>query len=200
MRFGGKIKELNQIIVSDPSYGKDTHGRYERTNVNGKDMNVDIEIHDYSEKIDGLQINGIEFYILVYNPKEPCMLKEDGCFSHYESDKVTETDIGIDTSCIAFGINGFADDIRAAQEEWHPPLALETLSDGIFGVVKEGKEDEKINFIFISGFLDEDTRYSIEDVIDYISTYMEVTDLYKEINGIKFPLVNNDKDITDDMF
>lgn len=29
---------------------------------------------------------------------------------------------------------------------------------------------------------------------------MEVKDLYKEINGIKFPLANNDKDITDDMF
>lgn len=200
MRFGGKIKELNQIIVSDPSYGKDIYGRYERTNINGKDMNVDIEIHDYSEKIDGLQINGIEFYILVHSPKEPCMLKEDGSFTHYKSDKVTEIDIGIDTSCVAFGINGFADDIRAAQEEWHPPFALKTLSDGIFGVVKEGKENEKINFIFISGFLDEDTLYSIDDVIDYISTYMEVKDLYKEINGIKFPLVNNDKDITDDIF
>ena len=67
-------------------------------------------------------------------------------------------------------------------------------------MVKEGKKDDKINFIFISGYLSEDTGYSIEDVVDYISTYLEVTDLYKEINGIKFPIVDSDKDITDDMF
>lgn len=36
MRYKGKIKELNQIIVSDPSYGEDTWGRYERTDMNKK--------------------------------------------------------------------------------------------------------------------------------------------------------------------
>lgn len=200
MKFGGKIKELNQIIISDPSYGEDVTCRYERKNINQKDMNVSIEIHDYSEKIDGIQINGVEFYILIHNPKEPGMLKEDGSFSHYTSDKITEIDIGIDTSCIAFGINDFADNIRKVQNEWHPPCALDTLSDGLFGEVKEGMDGEKINFIFISGFLDEDTEYSIDDVLDYITTYLEVKDLYKEINGVKFPVANNDKDITDDMF
>ncbi len=200
MKFGGNIKELNQIIVSDPSYGDDVTCRYERKNINQKDMKINIEIHNYSEKIDGLQINGIEFYILIHKAEIPCMLKEDGSFSHYTSNKVTETDIGIDTACISFGINNFANDIRAAQKEWQPPLALKTLSDGLFGIVKEGKEDDEIDFIFMSGFLDEDTGYSIEDVLDYITTYLEVKNLYKEVGGIKFPVANNDKDITDDMF
>lgn len=200
MKFGGKIKEINQIIVSDPSYKKGEYGRYEKTNINAKNMDVSIQIHDYSQKIDNLQINGIEFFVLISNPDAPCRLMEDGSFTHYEKDKIFETDIGIDTACVAFGINKFADDIRAAQNEWQPPLALKTLSDGIFGDVKEGTEDGNINFIYISGFLDEDTDYSINDVVDYISKYLDVKDLYKEINGIRFPIANNDKDITDDMF
>lgn len=200
MKFGGKIKELNQIIISDPSYDNDVTCRYERENINQKDMNVLIEIHDYFEKIDGIQINGVEFYILIHNSKEPCMLKEDGSFSHYTRDKVTKYEIGIDTACVTFGINSFADNIRKSQKEWQPPFSLKTLSDGIFGEVKEGKEDDKINFIFISGFLDKDTQYSIGDVLDYITKYLEVKDLYKEINGIRFPVAKNDKNITDDMF
>lgn len=200
MRFGGKIEELNQIIVSDPSYGSDVTCRYERKNINQKDMNVLIEIHDYSEKVDKIQINGVEFHILIYSSKSPYFLKEDGSFSHSARDKITEFEIGIDTSCVAFGINDFADNIRKAQNEWHPPFALNTLSDGVFGEVKDGIEDSKIDFIFISGFLDEDTQYSIDDVLEYITKYLEVKNLYKEINGIKFPIINNDKDITDDMF
>lgn len=199
MKFGGKIKELNQIIVSDPSYGKDTYCRYEKDNINSKNMDISIEIHDYSEKIEGLQINGIEFYILISRSKEPCQLFEDGSFTHYEKDKIKKTEIGIDTSCVALGINTFADNIRKAQRKWHPPVALETLSDGLFGTVIEGMEDEELDFIFISGFLDEDTQYSIDDVLNYISTHFEITGLYKEVGGVRFPIANNDKDITDDM-
>ena len=77
---------------------------------------------------------------------------------------------------------------------------MNTLSDGLFGEVKEGNEDNEIDFIFISGFLDEDTQYSIDDVLEYITTHLEVKDLYKEINGIKVPIANNDKDIADNMF
>lgn len=200
MKFGGKIKELNQIILSDPIYGEDVNCRYERKNINQKDMNVLIEIHDYSEKIDKIQINGVEFYILIHNPKEPCTLKENGTFSHFKRDTINKFDLGIDSACIALGINEYADEIRDAQGEWQPPFALNTLSDGLFGEVKEGMDGDNLNFIFISGYLDDDTGYSIDDVLDYISTYFEVEDLYKEINGIKFPIANNDKDITDDMF
>ena len=200
MKFEGKIKELNQIIVSDPSYDEEVTCRYERKNVNQKDMNVIVEIHECSDKYDEITINGVEFFILIHNPKEKCELKENGNFTYPKRNQVTRFDIGIDTACISLGINNFADDIREAREEWQPPFALNTLSDGLFGVVKEGKKDDKINFIFISGYLSEDTGYSIEDVVDCISTYLEVTDLYKEINGIKFPIVDSDKDITDDMF
>lgn len=198
MKFGGKIKELNQIIISDPSYENGTYGRYEKTNINEKNMNISMEIHDFSEKIRGIQINGIEFYILI-SKSDDCKLLKDGSFSHNKSDQIISTDIGVDTSCVALGINEFANDIRNAKEEWHPPFALETLSDGIFGEVREGKRNGKLDFIFITGFLDGDTEYSIDDVLNYISTYFEVTDLYKEVSGVKFPIVDNDKDITDDI-
>ena len=64
MRYKGKIEKLDQIIVSDPIYGKDVDCRYERTNINGHNWNVNIEINDFSEKIDNIQLNGIEFLVL----------------------------------------------------------------------------------------------------------------------------------------
>ena len=72
MKFEGKIKELNQIIVSDPSYDEEVTCRYERKNVNQKDMNVIVEIHECSDKYDEITINGVEFFILIHNPKEKC--------------------------------------------------------------------------------------------------------------------------------
>ena len=108
--------------------------------------------------------------------------------------------IGMDTACIALGINNYANDIRDSKGDWQPDNSLNTLTDGIFGYVKEGTKDNTINFIWISGFLSEDTGYSIEEIMNYLSTYLEITDLYKEVSGIKFPIAKNDKDITDDIF
>lgn len=70
-----------------------------------------------------------------------------------------------------------------------------------FGYVYEGtnKDTNEMNFIYISGYLDEDTGYSIEDIIDYISHSFEIKKLTKEkdvkcIGGIKFPVMNTDID------
>lgn len=200
MRFQGKIKELNQIIVSDPSYGEKVTCRYERTNINGHNWNVNIEINNFSKKIDNIQLNGIEFFILLNNPNSPTYLHENGSYRYQPDNKIEEIMIGMDTACIALGINNYANDIRDSKGDWQPDNSLNTLTDGIFGYVKEGTKDNTINFIWISGFLSEDTEYSIEDIMNYLSTYLEITDLYKEISGIKFPIVKNDKDITDDIF
>ena len=200
MRYKGKIKELNQIIVSDPSYGEDTWGRYERTDMNKKNMDISIVIDNYSDEIQGIQVKGVEFHILISNPKRNYKLMEDGSFTHYAKNSIISTDIAVDTACVALGINEFTADIRGSREEWQPSLSLKTLADGIFGTVKEGKLNGRLDFIAISGYLDEDTGYSIDDVLNYISTHFEVTDLYKEINGTKFPIMDNEKDITDDIF
>lgn len=192
MKITGKIKELNKIIVSDPSYETKVTCRYENNELNAKNWNVTVEIHDVSEKIDGLQINGIDFFILLSNPKQHCQLKEDGSFSYESSNKIKEIDIGMDSACVAFGINTLADKIKSEKDIWQPEDSLKTLTDGLFGYVKEGKEDGNVNFIYISGYLDEDTDYSIQDVINYITTQLEVKELYQEINHVKFPVIDDD--------
>lgn len=194
MRVIGKIEELNQIIVSDPSYSKDVNCRYENTNINEKNWQTTIEINNVSEEIDGIQLNGIEFYILLNNPNQHCKLIEDGSFSYETRNKITEIDIRIDTACVSIGINNFADNIRKEVDEWQPDDALKTLSDGLFGSVKEGKENDKINFIWISGYFSDDTGYSIKDILDYITTQLQVKDLYQEIDSVRFPIINNDLD------
>ena len=109
MLYKGKIKELNQIIISDPSYDTDVDCRYENKSINGKNFDVDIEIHDYVEKYHDLQVDGIEFFVLIHKPEMKCNLDKDGNYSHYKNDNVIEKTIGIDTACIAFGINKYAD-------------------------------------------------------------------------------------------
>lgn len=69
--------------------------------------------------------------------------------------------------------------------------SLNTLTDGIFGYVKEGTKDNTIDFIWISGYLDEDTGYSINEILDYICTQFEVKNLYREINNEKFPVIKD---------
>lgn len=199
MRIIGKIEKLNQIIVSDPSYEEDVTCRYEKTNINGIDWNVTIEINNVSEKIDGIQLNGLEFYILLNNPNKHCKLLKDGNFSYEAGNKITEIDIGIDTACVAFGINDAAENIRKEIDIWQPDDALKTLSDGLFGYVKEGKKDGSINFIYISGYLTDDTDYSTQDILNYITTQLQVKELYQEVNNVKFPILNDIDDIDYDI-
>ncbi len=194
MKITGKIKKLNKIIVSDPSYGTKVACRYEKNDLNAKDWNVTIEIHDFSEEIDGEQRNGVDFFILLNNPTQHCQLLEDGSFSYGSSNKVKEIEIGMDSACVAFGINTLVDKIKSERNIWQPEDSLQTLTDGLFGYVKEGKEDENINFIYISGYLEEDTGYSIQDVINYITTQLEVEELYQEINHVKFPIIDDNLD------
>jgi len=122
-------------------------------------------------------LEGTDIFILLHNPKTHCELKNEGSFSYLSENKITETDIGIDTACVALGINKFAKEINNSTEDWQPDCSLRTLSDGIFGSVKEGKVGEDINFIWISGYLDSDTGYSFEDIIDYLERQLNITEL-----------------------
>ena len=178
MRYNGKIKELNHIVISDPSYTKDVSCRYERDNINAKDWIIDIDIQKVNTPINKeINLEGTDIFILLHNPKTHCELKNEGSFSYLSENKITETDIGIDTACIALGINNFAKEINNSIEDWQPDCSLRTLSDGIFGSVREGKVGENINFIWISGYLDSDTGYSFQDIIDYLERQLNISEL-----------------------
>lgn len=178
MRYNGKIKELNHIIISDPSYNKDVGCRYERNNLNAKDWIINIDIQKINTPInEKINLEGTDIFILLHNPKTHCELKNEGSFSYLSENIISETDIGMDSACVALGINEYAKEINKSINIWQPDCSLKTLSDGLFGSVKEGKVGENINFIWISGYLDSDTGYSFEDIIDYLERQLNITEL-----------------------
>lgn len=178
MRYNGKIKELNHIVISDPSYNKDVWCRYERNNLNAKDWIIDIDIQKVNIPMnEEINLKGADIFILLHNPKTDCELKNEGSFSYLSENKISETDIGVDTACVALGINEYAKEINKSINIWQPDCALKTLSDGFFGSVKEGKKGENINFIWISGYIDADTGYSFEDIINYLEKQLNISEL-----------------------
>lgn len=190
MRFSGKIEKIDKIIVSDPSYDEDVTCRYERNNLNAKDWKINISIQKVKDEInEKFTIEGIEFFILLQSPKEMCKLKDDGSFSYLSKNKISNVDIGMDTACVALGINSFVDEIKKQKNNWQPECTLNTLTDGFFGNVKEGKKDNTVNFIWINGYLSEDTGYSIKDIVEYLTETFEIKNLYQEI---KYPLCDKD--------
>ncbi len=182
MRYRGQIEKLDKIIISDPSYGDDVSCRYERNNLNEKEWKIEIVINDFEQKYeDGIDVKGIEFYVLMSKDRENCILNDDGSFKYLRKNKIEEIELGIDTACISIGINGFATEIKNSGEEWQPEFALNTLSDGLFGEVKEGKTNDNINFIWFNGFLDEDTGYTKESILEYLTSQMQIKEIHEVI-------------------
>lgn len=178
MRYKGKIKDIDKIVISDPIYSEKVECRYERTNVNGKDWEVDIiinEIEDEEETI--LETQSVEIYILMQNKNGGCTLKEDGSFSYHSSNEVEEIRIGMDTACVAIGINDIADEIKDSIDDWQPDCALNTGTDGIFGFVTEGRKEGKINFIHLDGYVFDLVDCEFKDVIEYLTENLEIEDL-----------------------
>ena len=181
MRYKGKIKELNHIVISDPSYDKDVWCRYEKDNLKEKNWNVDIDIHPTVDKIEDFTIKGTEFFLFLSKDKRLSELRENGTIRYLSGLKIKETEIGMDTACVALGINEKADEIIELRDDWQPECSLNTLTDGIFGTVKEGKlNDNHTVFIWLSGYLDEDTGYSIEEIVDYLQYQLNIVDLEKD--------------------
>ena len=182
MRYRGRIEKLNKIIISDPSYGEDVGCRYERSNLNENEWKIEIAINDFEHKYeDGITVKGIDFYILMSKDRERCILNDDGSFRYLSKNKINETEIGVDTACISIGINEFADKIKDSIEEWQPEFALSTLTDGLFGKVKEGITNDNINFIWFNGFLDEDTGYTKENILEYLNEQMQIKEIHEVI-------------------
>ncbi len=178
MRYSGKIDEIKQIIVSDPSYAKGVWCRYENDNLNAKSWNFNMEISKYNKRVDDLDLKGIEFTMLLSNPNIRCRLMDKGV-GYPKSNIVNEFTIGMDTACVSLGINDVADKIRGEQDEWQPVTCLRTLTDGEFGTVFEGRNpnSNEVNFIVIMGYFDEDTGYSVESIIDYFKENFDIKSL-----------------------
>lgn len=181
MRYKGKIKELNHIVVSDPTYEKDVWCRYERNDLNQKNWKVDIDIHPVEDRFEEITIKGIEFFLCMYRNNRICSLENEGTIKTLKGVKVNETEIGMDTACVALGINEKAKEIIESQGDWQPECALNTLTDGMFGKVKEGKMGNNIVFIWVSGYVCEDTGYSMEDIIDYLQYQLNIKELEKDL-------------------
>lgn len=182
MRYKGKIKELDHIIISDPTYDESVTCRYEKNNLNEENWLVDIDIRPTVEKIEDFTIKGTEFFLFLYKDKRLSELRENGTISYLKGIKLEETEIGMDTACVALGINSKAEEIIELRDEWQPECSLNTLTDGFFGTVKEGTIDGDVVFIWASGYLGEDTGYSIEEIIDYLEYQLNISELEKDIS------------------
>ena len=112
MRYKGKIKELNHIIISDPSYDESVTCRYENNNLKEKDWYVDIDIKPTVDKIEDLTIKGTEFFLFLSKDRRLSELRENGAIRYLSGIELKETEIGMDTACVALGINEKADEIE----------------------------------------------------------------------------------------
>lgn len=184
MRYNGEIEKLNHIIVSAPSYDKDVTCRYEKTGMNEKDWEIDIDIENVEDRFYEYTLKGIEFYIFLVKNRNFAELGEKGSIKYLRGIKIEETEIGIDTACVAFGINEKADEIIKVQDIWQPEESIKTLTDGLFGTVKEGTKNDEPVFIWISGYITDDAGYSIQDIVDYIQKQFKVKDLTKEMERV----------------
>lgn len=86
LRYKGKIKKIEHIIISDPTYDESVTCRYEKNNLNEENWFVDIDIKPTVEKIENFTIKGTEFFLFLYKDKRLSELKEhSGCHSSRNS-------------------------------------------------------------------------------------------------------------------
>lgn len=180
MRYKGKIKELNHIVVSDPSYNQKVKCRYEYDNINGKDwlfdLNINIRDVYYNNEFIGKTIN---YLISLRKNKDNIDFDETGKINKLQNISVREFDIGCDTACVAFGINEKADEIIDSKDEWQPSCALKTGGDGMVATVIQGKDKRDLVYIQLKGDFDYDL-ISEEELLNYIVNQFEISNLEKE--------------------
>lgn len=179
MRYVGQIKKLDKLIVADPSYDSSVWCRYQNDNINGENWNVVIDIRDYHEEYEKFDVDGIEFDVVMQKDMESCYFNYERKLypaKEYDAKKFT---IGMDTACVSIGLNENADKILAEKDEWQPASSLKTLTDGEFGSLYEGTSTKtgKVGFIWFTGFLDEDTRYTKDQIIDYLKEKLQIDNL-----------------------
>ncbi len=179
LRYKGKIKNLNHIVVSDPYYKKGTWCRYEIDDLKEKDWLVDLAIYPVEDKIGKYYVKGLEFMLLLKQNEEDCSIEKEGSISYLSDINIKDYKIGMDTACIALGINNKAKEIIESRGEWQPSCAIRTGGDGIFGDVSEGKKNGKLSFLLITGYFDEEF-INQNQLFDYLKEKFEIADLIKE--------------------
>lgn len=179
MKFKGKIDNLNHIVVSDPTYDKDVWCRYEKNNLKEKDWIVNLDIYSTETKIDDYNIKGVEFLLLIKKNEYDCNIDEDGNLSYLKDIELKDYTIGMDSACVALGLNDNAKEIVDSQEEWQPPCAIRTGTDGTFGDVSEGIKDGELCFLFVTGYFDEDF-INQNELFDYLVNQFQIKELSKE--------------------
>lgn len=182
MRFNGNIKHINNVVVSDPLYDKEASCRYEKNNLNKKNWLADLDIYKTEEKIGKYYIKGISFNLTLQKNKSVCKIEEDGSIDYQKNIEVNRYDIGMDSACIAFGINDKAK-IITESKEYQPSFAIKTGQDGIFGEVYEGLKNGELVFLILNGYFEEDFMNE-NDLFDYIKNQFELTNL----KTIDYPL------------
>ncbi|MGN0524160.1 MAG: hypothetical protein ACI4IG_07790 [Eubacterium sp.] len=183
MIYTGKIKSIDQIIVSDPSYEKGIWCRYENDNVNAKDWIVDIFIQECNENVEGHNIRGIDLQMMLRDPSITARINDDS-ITYPKEFNINEFTIGMDTASVSIGTDKKAEEIRNERGSWNCNTALNTLTDGEFGCVFEGVSEKsgQVGFIYISGYLDDDTGYSFDDVLKYLTENLQIEGLTKNIS------------------
>lgn len=132
MKYKGKIEKINHIVISDPTYDRGTWCRYEKVGLKEKDWVIDINTETIEREIYGHNYSENEFSILLKKDNEICSF-EDNKLNYKKGIYLKKCEIGMDTACIALGINKNANEIIESKDEWQPDCAIRTGSDGIFG-------------------------------------------------------------------
>lgn len=196
MRYEGKIKNFNKIVVSDPHYLQDVWCRYEKNFDKSEDWKVIFLIKevDEIEEYEGTKFNikGLDFSILIKREKSISNLLDIGKYTHSKGMKMNNTEIGIDTAQVCMGVNEKATEINEFAKrindnknidslfsEYNPPFAIQTLSDGKLGTVTEGTTKKgETDFILITGFFDECAYVNtVDELKDYLVQQLKIENL-----------------------
>ena len=197
MKGTAKIKNLRNIVISDPHYEKDVWCRYERKLDKIEDWKVQFIIQSYSDKFKvfdkDVNVSGTEFSILLTRPSVNYKLITVDCVRGKGNIKNEEYEIGVDSAQVAMGTNENADeineytkefnesDVSSMLAEYNPHFAIQTYSDGKYGKVIEGIANDEVQYIFINGFFDEDTAiYNNEQLKKYLERQFNLEDIELE--------------------
>lgn len=181
MKYKGKIDNINHIVISDPMYKEGVWCRYEKKDLNLKDWIVNLGIYPTEMKLDDFLIKGTNFFLLLQENENACSLSDDWNLSYLKDIELKEYTIGMDSACVALGINNNAKKIINSKEEWQPSCAIKTGTDGIFGEISEGLKDDKLSFLLITGYVEEEF-INQNELFEYLKNQFEITDLIKEKN------------------
>ncbi|MBS5806203.1 MAG: hypothetical protein KIC90_03405 [Firmicutes bacterium] len=179
MKYKGKIEKIKHIVVSDPTYDKNVWCRYENNNIDNKDLVVIVYIDKVKNNIEDYEFETVDFAVLIKTNDDDCSVTKDGYLKHLKNIKITKYDIGVDTACVAIGVNEYAKNIVDSKDEWQPECAIRTGADGIFGTVIEGKNDDELCFIFIEGYFDSDF-IDTNKLLDYLTEKLCIKELIVE--------------------